>query len=65
MILKTREYLKDKTSIIISHDFNIIKELATKYILINNNNINVGTHDELYNTVMIYKELYNSYSKSR
>jgi ATP-binding cassette subfamily C protein len=60
MIEKIRSYLEDKTSIIISHDFHILNKLATKYILIDNNKkLLIGTHDTLYTTNMLYKELYN------
>ena len=36
IIKETKEYLKNKTVIIISHDFNILNELVSKYIFIDN-----------------------------
>lgn len=60
MIKNINKYLENKTVIIISHDFNLLSKIAEKYILIDNNKIvNIGTHEELYNTDNIYKELYD------
>ena len=60
LIKDTNEFLKNKTAIIISHDFNILNKIATKYILIDNNKkLRIGDHEELYKNNLLYKELYD------
>ncbi len=58
-ILKNlREYMKDRTSIIISHRISTVKD-ADKIIVLSNGKIaEQGTHDELIETAGIYADLY-------
>jgi ATP-binding cassette subfamily B protein len=53
-----REYMKDRTSIIISHRISTVKD-ADKIIVLSNGKIaEQGTHDELIETAGIYADLY-------
>jgi ATP-binding cassette subfamily B protein len=53
-----REYMKDRTSIIISHIISTVKD-ADKIIVLSNGKIaEQGTHDELIETAGIYADLY-------
>ncbi|MCL2609091.1 MAG: ABC transporter ATP-binding protein/permease [Treponema sp.] len=60
MVTKAAMFLKNKTAIVISHDFSILRQLATKYIFIGSDKkLSIGSHEELYGSNADYKKLYD------
>ena len=58
-----KEVMKDKTSFIVAHRLQTIKE-CNKIIVMNNGQIiEFGTHDELLNKKGLYFDLYNAQYK--
>lgn len=59
------KYLKGKKGIIISHKFNLIKDLSDRVILIEDGHIKQrGKHQELININGKYKELYETFCEN-
>ena len=57
-----KEELRGKTGIIISHKMNVISSLCKNiYVVDNNRMVGAGSHKELYNSNLIYKNLFDSY----
>lgn len=52
-----KEAMVEKTTIIISHDFNLIKNVDIIYVMDGGKVVNSGKHDDLIHTDGIYKEL--------
>jgi len=59
------EFIENKTVIVISHDFDILKKIATKYIYIDNDKkLHIGTHEKLYRDHSSYRALSDNAQKS-
>ena len=54
--------MKEKTTIMVSHRFSIIKNVDVIYVMDGGKIVNSGTHDELVSSDLLYKELL-SYQK--
>ena len=58
--------LKDKTGLIISHKFNVLRKLSDCFIVMENGVISErGTHRELVEKEGLYKELFDSFNEQR
>ena len=65
MLERASEYLRDKTAVVISHDFGILSKLATKYVFIGaDKKLSIGTHEELYGANAAYRNLYDKARES-
>ena len=51
------EAMKDKTTIIVSHKFSLIKNVDMIYVMDEGRIVNSGKHDELLQSDGLYKEL--------
>ena len=66
ILARLSEFLQDKTAIVISHDFDILEKIATKYIFISNDKkLHVGTSEELCRTNLAYKALFDGARKAK
>jgi ABC-type multidrug transport system fused ATPase/permease subunit len=60
LITVIREYAKDRTCIVISHDLNFVAAVADRIIVLKDGRVaDEGTHEELINREGLYKTLYN------
>lgn len=60
LITVIREYAKDRTCIVISHDLNFVAAVADRIIVLKDGRVaDEGTHEELINRDGLYKTLYN------
>lgn len=56
------EELKDKTGIIISHDFSVLSKLSDNYVVLENGIVSEeGKHEELINANGLYAKLYTTF----
>ena len=59
LISVIREYAKDRTCIVISHDLNFVAAVSDRIITLNHGKVaDAGTHDELIKREGLYKTLY-------
>ncbi|HEX7998283.1 MAG TPA: ABC transporter ATP-binding protein [Pyrinomonadaceae bacterium] len=60
LITVIREYAKERTCIVISHDLNFVAAVADRIIVLKDGRVaDEGTHEELINREGLYKTLYN------
>ncbi len=62
MIELLSEFIQDKSGILISHKFNIIKKLSQQIVFLENGTVaNIGSHEELLASNKKYFELHQTY----
>jgi ATP-binding cassette subfamily B protein len=60
LITVIREYARERTCIVISHDLNFVAAVADRIIVLKDGRVaDEGTHEELINREGLYKTLYN------